>query len=213
MSETRSFVVKNCSLASIATGDKANSLIELRDKLFSVEEGCIYFHFWGGRMKPQHVHSQYHNDFASWVFHRLHDATLAEKLSIIDPTNFDSLEDLRHDLIETIEQRLDEEEFVRWTKREDAFYFVQSLIVVFDSTIVIPHPDELVNILPQLPPSSIFYHFIEARRRTSDKTDDFSTWLALYGDTYKELIDAFQSIDPYFLSLTQLREELHNKVK
>jgi uncharacterized protein DUF5752 len=207
------FYVKNCSLASIATGERANSLLELRDKLAVVDEGCIYNHFWGGKMALQFVHTQYHNDFASWVFHRLHDLILAEKLSIIDPTEFPNLEALRQEVLETIERRLDDYEIVLWTKKEDRFHFIKSSIFVLETSLIITRPEELPKMMAALPPSSIYYHFIDARARTEEKIDDFSVWLKMFGSKYNELIENIQTIDPYFLSLTQLRDELIRTVQ
>lgn len=213
LSQCTPFYVKNCSLTAIATGERAGSLIELRDKLLSVDEGCLYYHFWGSRMSSQYIHSQHHNDFASWAFHRLHDNILAEKLSIIDPIEFVNFEALRHELIETIENRLDDYDIVLWTKREDQFHFIRSTIIVFDSQMVIAQPEELASGIAQLPPSSIFYHFIDSRVRTKERIDDFSIWLKTFGDTYQVLIERILSLDPYFLSLTQLREELSNIIQ
>lgn len=207
------FFIKNCSLAAIATGERASSLLELRDKLATVDEGCIYFHFWGGRMNPQFVHPQHHNDFASWAYYRLHDHALAEKLNIIDPTEFKTLEALRQELLETVERRLDDYEIVLWTKKEDRFHFIRSSIIVFDSSISISEPQNLSTVISQLPPSSIFYHFIDARARTPEGVDDFSVWLKIFGDQYQNLIENIQAIDPYFLSLTDLRDELTHVIK
>ncbi len=204
------FLVKNCSLAAIATGESASSLIELRDKIATVEEGCIYHHFWGGRMNIQFVHPQHHNDFAHWVYHRLHDHVLAERLNIIDPTEFNSLEELRQELLETIEKRLDDYEIILWTKKEDRFHFIRSTVIVFESTLSIKNPEDLSAAVRKLPTSSIFYHFIDARSRTSEKIDDFSTWLKTFDDLYIPLIEQIRALDPYFLSLTTLRDELAN---
>jgi septum formation topological specificity factor MinE len=207
-STERDFLVKNCALASVATGASASSLLELRDKIVIVDEASIYHHFWGGRMNPRFVELQRHNDFASWVYHRLHDHVLAERLSVIDPTEFDTLEALRQELLETIERRLDEYETIFWTKKVDRFNFVSSKVIVFDSSLSLHNPEDFPALIAVLPPSSIFYHFIDARTRTRTKTDDFSVWLQFFGSTYDSLIDQIQAIDPYFLSLTQLREEL-----
>jgi hypothetical protein len=208
MDASTNFLVKNCSLAAIATGERASSLLEFRDRLMTVDEGCIYHHFWGGRMNLQLVHSQHHNDFANWAYHRLHDHILAEKLSIIDPTEFDSLELLRQEVVETVESRLDDYEIVLWTKKEDRFQFIGSTIIVFESAYTIMLPQDLPRVLEMLSPSSIFYHFIDARARTPERIDDFSVWLKIFGNQYDVLIESIQAIDPYFLSLTELREEL-----
>ena len=208
LEQTEPFYVKNCSLAAIATGLRANSLSEFRDKLMTIDEGCIYHHFWGGRMKPQFVHPQYHNDFASWAYHRLNDHVLAEKLNIIDPTEFESLEMLRQEVLEKVEQRLDNCEIILWTKKEDSFHFIRSILIVFESETSIPEPRDLPAVIKLLSPSSIFYHFIDARGRTVEKMDDFSVWLKMFGHKYEDLIESIQSIDPYFFSLTQIRDEI-----
>ncbi len=201
------FFVKNCSLAAIATGEKASSLVELRDQLTTVDESCLYYHFWGARLNPKFVHPQYHNDFADWVYQRLHDQILAEKLSIIDPTDY-NLESLRQELIDTVERRLDDYEIALWTRKEDQFHFIRSTTVVFEKSVRIERPEDLPQIIETLSPGSIFYHFIDARRRTIDKIDDFSVWLKMFGQQYTLLIEKIQAIDPYFLSLTEVRDEL-----
>ena len=43
--------------------------------------------------------------------------------------------------------------------------------------------------------------------------DDFSVWLKIFGNQYDDLIEKFQAIDPYFLSLTELGHELTNTIK
>ena len=207
-SDSQKFFIKNCSLAAIATGEKANSLFELREKLSIIDESSLYYHFWGIRMNPRILHTQHHNDFATWAFHCLHDHILAEKLTILDPTEFESLEDLRQELLETIDRRLDEYELILSTKKEDRFYFIRSMIIVFESSLTMSKPEDLPKILEKLSPGSIFYHFIDARSRNAEKVDDFSFWLKTFGNAYSVLIENIQSIDPYFLSLTELREEL-----
>jgi hypothetical protein len=207
------FLVKSCSLASIAEGIHASSLYELREKLAQINENCIYYHFWGVKMNPQFVHTQHHNDFAAWAYHSLHDHVLAERLSVIDPTEFDSLEALRQEMLETIDTRLEDYELHLSSKREARFYFIRSMIIVFESVLQLSSPEELPKAAGTLPPSSLFYHFIDARGRTAEKTDDFSLWLKMYGDQYAGLIESIQSIDPYFLTLTQLREVLEKTIK
>lgn len=204
------FLVKDCFLPAIATGERANSLSELRDKLATIEEGSIYYHFWGARMNPQFIHAHNHNDFAAWVFHHLHDLVLAEQLSVIDPIEFENLEALRQELLETIDRRLDIYENLHLARKEDRFHFITSAIIVFESTLAISTPEELPKMFPKMPPGSVFYHFIDARSRTAEKQDDFSIWLKIFGEKYANLIESIQAIDPYFLSLTEVRDELTN---
>jgi hypothetical protein len=202
------FAVKDCALIAIATGERANDLRELRDRLDTTRPGCIYYHFWGGLLRPSFDDPEYQNDFAVWAYHGLHDRFLAERLALVDPTDFYDLEDLRRELIEIIEERLDENELVSWTAAHQQFQFIRSQIVVFDTGIRINNPKELKELIPQLTVGSVFYHFVDARRRTPNKIDDFSEWLIGFADNYDELFEQIASLDPYFKSLTELRAQL-----
>jgi hypothetical protein len=202
------FAVKDCALIAIATGERANDLREFRDRLETTRQGCIYYHFWGGLLRPSFDDPEYQNDFAVWANHILRDRFLAERLALVDPTDFDDLEDLRRELIEIIEERLDENELGFWSAPHQQFQFVRSQIVVFDTGIRVGKPEELKPLIPQLTVGSVFYHFVDARRRTAHKNDDFSEWLMGFGDTYDMLLEQIASLDPYFKSLTELRSQL-----
>lgn len=208
MEAIHAFSVKNCSLVATATGEKASSLYELREKIAMIDEACLYYHFWGARMTAQFTFRQHHNDFASFAFHRLHDHVLAEKLSVIDPREYKNLEELRQELLETIDERLEDYEVMLSVKKDERFYFVWAIFVIFDSTYKIAHPKDFLSVIERIPPSSIFYHFIDARGRTPDKIDDFSAWLKNFGKQYEDLIAQISSIDPYFLSLVEVKNEL-----
>ena len=193
---------------SLATGRKALNLTELRDHLTDVEADSIYHHFWGGLLTPRFDQREYGNDFGAWFRHGLHDAVLAERFAVIDPTDFPDIQAMRQELLELIEARLDEAEHLHWTRATMQFEFLRSQIVVFDTDVRISSPGRLQAAMASLSPGSIFYHFIDARRRTPDNSDDFSAWLATFGSEHESLRNALAGIDPYFGSLTELREQL-----
>lgn len=201
------FIVKDCALIAIATGNRSVTLKELRDTLLTIGDDSIYYHFWGGLLQARFEEREYNNDFAAWAWYSLHDATLAERLAVIDPTEFAELEKLRQELLEIIEERLEEKEYLPWVIASSSFEFIRSQIVVFDTHKKVANPQELAAILPQLSTSSVFYHFIDARRRLQHG-DDFSSWLLHFNDKYGVLCDKLAAIDPYFGSLTQLRTKL-----
>jgi len=206
--EKKPFVVKDCALIAIATGEKAQNLRELRDRIKTIDPGSIYYHFWGGRLRPGFDDPEYNNDFASWGRHALHDGKIAERLGAIDPREFASIEDLRLEIIEVIEQRLDESEMVPWSKADEQFNFMTSHIVVFTTKKLMFDPEELSAAIPNMSVGSVFYHFIDAMRRTPDNVDDFREWLSGFNGKYSELCDQIAKLDPYFLTLSQLREQL-----
>ncbi|MDY6942834.1 MAG: DUF5752 family protein [Pseudomonadota bacterium] len=202
------FEIRDCALISIATGNRAQNLKELRDRLLNVDSSSIYFHFWGALLRPGFESREYNNDFAEWIRHEIHDRTLAERLGVIDPSATDDLEHLRSELIDAIEERLDELRILFWTPPDRQFEFIRSQIIVFRTHRSIEKPEALKDILPRLSASSVFYHFIDAGRRTEDRSDDFSAWLGQWGDEHDELRRRLAGIDPYFISLTELREQL-----
>jgi Family of unknown function (DUF5752) len=203
-----SFSIKDCALVALATGKKARQLQEFRSQLTDIDAASIYHHFWGGLLQPRFEEREYNNDFAAWIRHGIHDAVLAERLAALAPSGFTSLEALRQEIIELIETRLDEMEHLSWTRATRQFEFICSQIVVFDTGRRLGRPAELATAVTSLSTSSIFYHFIDARRRTRDGRDDFSDWLAGFGDEFISLQDELVCIDPYFSSLSELREEL-----
>ena len=202
------FAIKDCALIAIATGKKAQNLRELKDHLGIIDRNSIYYHFWGGLLRPRFDDPEYHNDFAIWIAHSLHNKILAERLAVIDPVEFETLDDLRNELIETIDESLDETEFPTWAKRDDQFEFIRYQIVVFDTDNSIEDPADFINTLPRISVGSIFYHFIDGRSRNSNSVDDFRNWLMSFGDRYADLNYLIGEICPYFTPLIKLREEL-----
>ena len=85
------FEIKDCALAAVATGQKAQNLRELRDNIETVVPGSIAYHFWAGKLRPRFDDPEFNNDFAAWSRHALHDKVLAERLGMLDPTSFDRL--------------------------------------------------------------------------------------------------------------------------
>jgi hypothetical protein len=210
LGETRPapFRLKDCALAAIATGQRAQNLREMRDMLQVVHPGCIFYHFWDVLLRPGFEEPEYENDFAAWAFRGLHDIRLAERLAVVNPAEFPDVERLRQELIAIIEERLDESEHVPWARTDDVFHFVRSEMVVFDTHRAVSEPAELAQIMPALSVSSVFYHFVDARRREPLRMDDFRAWLMGWGERYEGLVSRLADVDPYFSSLTELRREL-----
>ena len=205
----QTFKILDCALIAIATGEKAQNLRELRDILKNIHHGCLYYHFWGGLLRPHFDDPEFQNDFAVWASRNLHDSKISEQLSIINPNVFKDMEDLRREVIEIIEERLSESEHVPWVKTGQEFHFIRSQIVIFDTGITYNDPKDLLEIIPNMSLGSIFFHFIDARRRTPDKRNDFSVWLTGFGDKYDGLIEGLDNIDPYFTTLNELRQEIN----
>ncbi|MGK7345470.1 MAG: DUF5752 family protein [Candidatus Nitrospinota bacterium M3_3B_026] len=203
-----SFTIRDCALIAIATGRKAQNLKELRLHLQTVDPSSVYFHFWGGLLRPGFEEREYHNDFAEWVRHEARDFKLGERLSAIDPSEYSDMDELRLEMLEIIEERLDETEFLTWAHIDRQFEFIRSQIVVFDTKKSIDRPENLGDAVSHMSTSSVFYHFIDSRRRPPEGIDDFRAWLEGWGDKYSDLIARLADVDPYFVTLVQLREQI-----
>ena len=203
------FLLTDCALISIATGEMALNLRELKDRLGRMTDPAVtYFHFWGGLLRPHFVDPEYQNDFAAWAYHSLHERQLAERLAIINPSDFDAIDDLRLKVIDVIEERMDEQDFEPHVEGENPFFFMRFQIVIFDTRQRIQTPEELAQIIPTISLGSLFYHFIDSRRRTESRRNDFSEWMAGLGEQYAGLAAQIAAIDPYFKTLTELRDHL-----
>ena len=202
------FAIKDCALISIATGTRAQDIREFRDRLQTTPQSCIYYHFWGGLLRPCFDEPEYQNDFAAWAWHGLRDSTLAERLALIDPSQCNCLEELRRELLDIVEERMDESEWINWVRARTHFYFTHAQIVVFDTGKRIRDPKKLGRAITSMSSGSIFYHFIDARKRTEHGKNDFSEWLTEFGPSCALLSDHLSAVDPYFTTLNELRKEL-----
>lgn len=201
------FYFKDCALSTISTGERAETLKELHEKVSTIHVSSIYHHFWGTRLSHLYETQEYLNDFAMWSFQKIHDQTLAERLSVIDPTEYGDIEELRKAVLFAIKTRLEE---ISDVGQGHSFYFARSKIIIFETPFVISKPEEFLQVLPNLPASSIFYHFIDAHRRTPNGQNDFSAWLEGFSGKYEGLIQKLSDIDFYFCSLTELQKKINH---
>ena len=176
--------------------------------LQDVHIGAIYHHFWGGRMQPAFDEPEFQNDFAGWVRHAIHDDELSERLGILDPTNYPSLEALRTELLNIIDERLSVSQNIPWAQADMPFTFNRSQIVIYDTNVRLKEPREFAQAAPNFTVGTIFYHFIDGRRRPPVGEDDFRAWLAEFGPDFEDLRARLADIDPYFRSMTELKQRL-----
>lgn len=204
----KEFQVKDCALLLMMSNlAPAVNLRELRERIAAAPESVLYHHFFETRLRPTFDDPFYRNDFAVWANMRLRDPILAERLGIIDPYAFDSIEMLRASVLEIIDDRLAEAMFLPWTAPGQEFFFMEARTVVFDTGERLQHPRELAAAIRRMSSGSIYYHFLEGRRRPPHGKDDFTTWL-WEEEKFAGYSRAIGSIDFYFRGLPQIREAL-----
>jgi hypothetical protein len=207
------FRFMDCALTIQSLGRSAQNLRELRDGIAIVTVPSISHHFLEGLLKPAFDDPEYRNDFALWARRHLHDNILAERLGGIDPMDYENEEALRQQALDVIEDRLAEIPYVPSVRPGSEFYFLQSHRVVLDTGLLAATPAELGAMIPHLPAGSIFYHFIEGRRRSPGRTDDFSTWLEGWGEGCARGRQRLAAIDFHLWSLTELRSRIARSLR
>lgn len=202
------FVIQDCTLLTKTSGiPPAINLRELRDRLASCRPDVLYHHFCETQLVPAFDYPDYGNDFALWALLHLGDRVIAERLGIINPYIYTDLEVLRERVVELLDERLSEVHFVPSCQPGGEFFFTEAVTVVFDTGLRIPAPEQLAEAIGKMTNGSIYYHFLEARRREPVGIDDFSSWLATFPEQ-EEWCRALASVDFTFFTLPDLREEL-----
>jgi hypothetical protein len=182
------------------------NLRELRERVSICAEAVLYHHFCETTLRPTFDDPDYRNDFAVWSKRYLLDRVLAERLGILDPYTT-GMEEIRAAILDIVDDRLGELTYVPWVRHGDEFLFMEATTVVFDTGESIRAPIDLAPAILRMTNGSIYYHFLEAMRRTPLR-DDFSGWLSSWGDEYEPYRKALGSIDFHFHNLSHLRKEL-----
>ncbi len=202
------FEIKDSGLITLALGRTAHSLRELRDRVADVPIGSLKHHFLESLLRPSFDDPEFRNDFALWARDALRDDALAERLAVIDPNSLPDDDALRDALVEVLDDRLAEVDHPVTAQSSHAFQFLRSQIVIFATGLVAERPSDLARLAPGLSTGSVFFHFIDARLREPRGEDDFSAWLADWGEAGASARRHLAAIDPMFGSLVDLRERV-----
>jgi Family of unknown function (DUF5752) len=205
------FEIMDCSLLVSMSGlPPAFNLRELRERISVCSTDVLYHHFCETPLSPAFEYPDHRNDFAVWASRRLSDKVLAERLGAVDPYACASMEELRALVLEVIDERLSEVTMIPWARPGHEFYFMEAMTLVFDSGERIRAIHELPDAIGRMSSGSIYYHFVEARRRPPVAIDDFSNWIGGFGKVGTRYVEALRRIDFYFYMLRELRDELVN---
>lgn len=207
----RTFEVKDCALLTRMSGlPPAFNLRELRDRIAACSENVLFHHFCETTLRGTFDNPDYRNDFAVWAKLYLGDRVLAERLAVLDPYEFSSLGELRSATLEVIDERLGESAMIPWAHPGDELFFMEATTVVFDTGIRVSHSREFAAAIAAMTVGSVYFHFLEARRRPPLGKDDFTAWLLENdnGGKNRAYIEALSRIDFYFHTLPHLRKEL-----
>jgi len=210
----KTFSVKDCALI-VRMGDQlpAMNLRELREGVARCSPESLYHHFFETLLRPSFDDPEYRNDFAVWAKHNLHDYHLAERLGLINAYDFLGLDELRAEVLDIIDERLHEVPYIPWVPRGFEFRFQRAVTVVFNTSIKIRRLEEFPKVLMRMTTSSLYYHFLEARRRDPKGIDDFTAWLIEEQTPQTDrIIDVIKQIDFNFVILSDLQKQLSTTI-
>ncbi len=212
------FDIKDCSLITISTGLRALNLREFRNGIEQCPAECFEYHFFATKLRPAFDDPEYPNDFAAWASHSLGDRALAERLGTLNPLEYSDEELLRGTILDILEEDLCKSESLVWAKPAHEFTFLRSQMVIYDTGLAPETPEQLAKLISQLSTGSVYYHFIESRRRLesqggeglSYERNDYCAWLESFGSEYSSLTEKLSQIDFYFCSLSELKDRISN---
>ncbi|MFQ5989368.1 MAG: DUF5752 family protein [Candidatus Methylomirabilales bacterium] len=201
------FEFVGCTELREILGIKAEDEVQLLDLLEEVPIESIYYHTHEYFLRHQYLMGPYPNDFATWVATQVRDRVLGERLGVIDPYEFETLEDLREAIITVMEDHLSKMHSVPRVDDGEPFYFMLSRLVEVPTGTVVRTLQELRDGIATVDASAIYFHFYAARIRRNQRDSDFTIW-AEEGLKMPELAQHLRTINPYIFSLEQLRGRL-----
>ncbi len=196
-----------CSELIQILGLRADDERELARILEEVSPNCVHYHTHGHFLRHGFVGAPYPNDFATWAAIQVRDRVLGERLGVVSPLDFASLEELRGEILTIIDDHLSHLNIVPRVIFGEPFDFMQSRIVEVPTGFAANSLETFRAGLATTPPSAIYLHTIEAPRRLGRQETDFAVWLR-EGLGLPDLAAAFNRVDPYAGSLERLRTEL-----
>ena len=191
----------------LLTGLRACNLPELVKHLRVVTGSSVFYHTHHQFLAHHFERPSFHNDFSLWVSSALLEERLSERLAALNLLAYTSVRQIRESMIAAIEEHLQQDNGLR---REcvagQEFHFCESQSFILPTGIVARDLPEFIDGLSRVSTVSLFFHFFEARLRLEHTTNDFSRWLSDRGE--QNLAQAIDNLDPYAMTLGELRQEI-----
>jgi hypothetical protein len=196
-----------CSEIQEILGKQAADERQLAEILEEVPLDSVYYHTHSYFLRARFIERTYPNDFAQWAAQQVQDHVLAERLSVVDPFDFQSLEALREELISLIDDHLSGMTAVPRTGFGAPFYFNRSRILEVPTGVEVQTLREFRDAISDVDSSAIYYHVFEAHLRLQREENDFSAW---FRSSLKlpDLADRMKALNPYLGSLERLRSNV-----
>ena len=179
---------------------------ELLHRLGEAPAESIFFHTFGYFLRHRAFTTAYGNDFARWAALEIGDRALAERLAVVDPFAFPTLEGLREHLVTIVQDHLRGREAEGRVEFDRGFHFQRSHIVEVPLGLAATTLVEFRAGLATVDESAIYLHTVETRARER-RAEPFAGWLRDALDL-PALAERFERVDPYLTTLERVRARL-----
>jgi hypothetical protein len=186
---------------------KAITLLGLLQAMQTCPEDSIFQHTFRTLQEHHFIRQGFSNDFAHWSLSACNEPALAEQLASVDVREYTSIDGLRRRMIDILNDYLKQQQRAGLQAAREPFYFCASDIVVIPTPFIADSLSAFVDGLRHVSVHSIQHHFIEARLRLHQMSNDFSQWLEEeFGLAH--VADSIERIDIYTNTMEGVRQEI-----
>jgi hypothetical protein len=200
------FVFVGCVAVNEDLDRQALDERELMLRLEEAPRDSVFYHMHGHFLR-QRITTPYANDFATWAALQVRDHVLAERLAIVNPFEFSTLDALREELASVVDDHLSRLSSIPRVEAGEPFYFMQSHIVQVPLGIEAATLAAFRDCLADVDGSAIYFHMVEARGRLGHPTGDFAEWIRL-SLGMEQLAGQIARVDTYLSGVERVRARL-----
>ncbi len=203
---TRPFTFVGCLELREILGRRARDERELMEQLEQIPAASVYYHTHSIFLRHPRIAGAYPNDFANWVATQVRDQVLSERLAVVDPYMFGSVEELREELVSIVDNHISALNPVPRIVFGDPLFFVQSHLLEVPTGLEATTLPDFRRCLAEVDLSAVYLHTLHARVRGEVAGGDFAHWIGreLGLDS---LATAIGRINPYLGGLAEIRRE------
>lgn len=201
------FLFTGCWELREMLGRSARDEQQLLEAIEEIPLDSIYYHTHSFFLRHKYIAGPYPDDFATWAAIQVRDRVLGEKLGILDPYDFESLESLRAEIVTIIEEHLSQLQIIPRAIYGEPFHFMQSRIIEVSTGLRARTLTEFREILAGVDASVVYYHTFEAILRLGRRKGDFALWIEEQLGL-PELAKKISLLDPYMTSLESIRHRI-----
>ena len=202
---TRPFQFTGCVELREITGRRARDERELMEEIEGAPAESIYYHTDTVFLRRPLIAGSYPNDFAIWVAVQIRDQVLAERLGMVDPFQFESIERTREEILSILDDHLEGLNPVPRVVFGDPFFFVRSHLIEVPTGMSARSLPEFRAALAEVDVSAIYLHALDARSRRGVRGGQFAECL---GEELglSELAERVGRLNPYLGGLERVRQ-------